>query len=124
MCSMAVAAGSQPRGRNKASLQPRLQGKPPMSLPSRPETTIFQDLASFQQFAEEVQGRITDPAKKKQLGDMLKQLKDARARAEEVVPGVVKEIKREAESLQVEAAAATKELERLQAELEAKNAEA
>jgi hypothetical protein len=95
-----------------------------MKLPAPPPSTIWQDMAEFQRFAEDIQARITDPGQKKLLGDMLQQLSVARARAQEVVPGVLENMKKEAEAHQAEVPKMAAELERLQAELEAKRTEA
>lgn len=94
-----------------------------MKLPAPPPSTIWQDIAAFQRFAEDIQARITDPNQKKMLGDMLQQLSVARAKAQEVVPGVLENMKKEAEAHQAEVPKMAAELERLQAELEAKRME-
>src|SRR5690242_8043246 len=93
-----------------------------MKLPGTPDTSIWQDLASFQQFAEEVHARMTDPDRKKALGTMLNQLRDARA--ETVVPAVALEMKAGAEAQQAELAKLQAELEAFQADLAAKKQEA
>lgn len=95
-----------------------------MKLPAPPPTTIWQDMAAFQKFAEDIQARMTDPAQKRMLGDMLQQLTAARAHAQEVVPDVLQKMKQEAEKQQAEAPQVSAELERLQAELQAKREEA
>jgi hypothetical protein len=95
-----------------------------MNLPAAPPTTLWQDLAELQRFAEDVQARMSDPAQKRMLGDMLKQFSAARAEAQEVVPGILVKIKQEAETAQAELPKLKAELERLEAELEAKFAEA
>jgi hypothetical protein len=94
-----------------------------MKLPAPPPSTLWKDMAEFQRFAEDIQARITDPNQKKLLGDMLQQLSVARAKAQEVVPGVLDNMKKEAELHQAEVPKMAAELERLQAELEAKRAE-
>jgi hypothetical protein len=95
-----------------------------MNLPDPPPTTIWQDLAEFQKFAEEVQTRTIDPTQKKMLGDMLKELTEARAKAESIVPGIVQDMKKQAEAQEGERTTLEAELKRLQAELEAKKADA
>ena len=94
-----------------------------MNLPAPPPSTIWQDMAAFQRFAEDVQARCTDPTQKKMLGDLLQQLTAARAHAQEVVPGVLQQMKKDAEAHQAEVPKVTAELERLQAELAAKRAD-
>jgi hypothetical protein len=95
-----------------------------MNLPTPPPTKIWQDIAAFQRFAEDIQARITDPTQKRMLGDLLQQLTTARAHAQEVVPGALEKLKKEAEAQQAEVPKVQAELERLQAELEATRAEA
>jgi hypothetical protein len=95
-----------------------------MKLPAPPPTTIWQDMAEFQKFAEETHARMTDPTQKKALGEMLQQLREARAKAEDVVPKLVTDMKNQAEAQKAEVAKAQAEIARLQAELEAKKAEA
>jgi hypothetical protein len=80
--------------------------------------SIWQQLQSFQQFMGEFQTTIKDPASKELFGDLLNQLKKASAEAQQVVPGVVQDLKASAEQTKAEAEAMQKEFERLQQELE------
>lgn len=85
---------------------------------------IWQELQSFQNFMSDFQATIKDPARKEMFGDLLSQLKKATAEAQQVVPGVVQEMKSQAEQSKVEVEALQKEFERLQQEVERAQAQA
>ena len=82
--------------------------------------TIWQDLASFQEFMAEFHGTLTDPAKKKVFGDMLDQLRQASTEAQQVVPKVVQDMKSKAEASQVKAESLLDEFTRMQQEIKDK----
>jgi hypothetical protein len=91
-----------------------IPGLPPLEI----KHTIWKDLEDFQKFMSEFHAEITDPAQKQMFGQMLDELQKARAEAEELAPGVVQDLQRDAEKTKAEADEFAKEVEQARAQAE------
>lgn len=86
--------------------------------------SIWSDLAGFQKFMSDFHAQLTDPVEREAMGKALADLDKATAKAHELVPGLLQEMKASAEQLQTEAQGLAGDLERAKQEFAEKKAEA
>jgi polyhydroxyalkanoate synthesis regulator phasin len=80
---------------------------------------MFTELAQFQQVMDQVHARLRNPEDKARLGEVLEQLKKARAEAEEKVPAILVEKLQNAQMAKAEMEELSKQLAQKMEQLQA-----
>jgi TolA-binding protein len=84
---------------------------------------MFADLRQFQAAMAEIHASLRNPEDKARLGELLEQLEEARAQAEENVPAILNKKLRDAQKQQAELEELQKQLSQVQEQLQAKEDE-